>query len=166
MIWAGIRHKFNLYTDLGVRKVNLVHQYVLVANLSIGGLIIRESKGKILLENGYVLWRTTPTSNKTAEVDRGFWNFTKEYSSRTATSLQKDLLEGKFGQELVRQSRWTKLMAKTVCEAHVKLQHLQNTILKNLPDIGRGEERGKVYELVGDAILEKTCRRIKSYNIS
>ena len=86
-------------------------------------------------------------------MDRPFWSFTKEYSSRTTTSLQKELLEGKVGQELVRQNRWTRLMATTVCEVHVKLQHLQNTILRNLPDIGKDEEKGRVYELVGDAIL-------------
>ena len=74
IIWGrNTQHSSSLYRSLGKFEVSQVHEYVVVASLSLRGSIITNENGSLLLDNGYII----KEHGEKANVSRKFKNFSE-----------------------------------------------------------------------------------------
>ena len=165
IVWREAHnHRKNPYKTIGHYEATQVHKFVLLHEISTGGSIIRETKHTKMLDNGYLL----TLNNSKTKFDKQLNDFARNYSRRTKTSAQREILEGKIGLEILRQNQFEAMMSSSVCQLDRKIKAIERWLLKEFPDTaaeflfpGEGKE---VVEL-GDGGLVRECREVIEYKV-
>ena len=146
--------------------------------MGIGGAAIRMANGKVLLDTGYIISRSTDdlletdsldgvrTENRTTHLS-SFLEY-KDYMKSTTSNAHRDLGEGKLARKLAHDYEVVKLLAAHNCRLNKGFCQLQRWILATMPDTAsdylHDEPRMKVIMLC-KAFQLRRCQLIKDYRV-
>ena len=171
MVWRQTAHNFDLYHSKGLFTIHRVNDFFLIAQLGVGGSLIREEQGNILLDNTYVLDRNINerTSLPINDVKgKNFSKFAEKYAKETKPNVERDLLEGRITSQFLLESHFMSALAVVSCNSQREIYNLQWLVMRNFPEMSNElifEEEGFVVESVGDALLVKKCEVIRYANV-
>ena len=166
LIWKPTKHDFHSYHNMGIFHVHRMNDFFLIAKLGIGGTLIEENKGWILLDNTYVLDKNIVRDDHLTGIrnnTKKFVRLAKEYAENTTSNVERDLFEGRLAKHLLQEQHIMATMAAVACNAQREIFNLQRLVLRNFPEMANElifNEEGTVVEPVGDALLVKKCELV------
>ena len=166
LIWNKSNHDFNLFHSLGVHEVHQIRNFVLLSNLGVGGSIIANKEGEILLDNAYMLRKTNTSGN--SSTNKPLEKFATKYAKTTIANVQRDLMEGRLSEGLMEENKVITSLAAMVCDLNSKVQALVGLNIHSFPDTLDKflyEQGGHIIEPRGDAVIIKKCKQITEYKI-
>ena len=98
-----------------------------------------------------------------------FYNFTRNYVQYTRSNVQRSLGEGRLAGEIILLNDLIRSLSNLHCQTSSQLHQIQKALLQNFQDIVTNilfpNKRGIVANILGDAIILNSCRRVKKYKI-